>query len=221
MTISCKHIFLSGVLLFILSFSGFAQWSLRTDVVVPIRSTLYSDIYGIGTNVSAEFSVNPKGVLKLGYIHNTQIISDNMPDYTAEQSETAYDIIRKSGLRAGYKLYYKSQSDNYLPKGLYIAAFADAMYGHRVLTKRIYTQANGYSENVPIDKNGIFLGGGVSAGYTFMIGRFIVEPNFGIGLCFNPKSFYNENSSSLFSELASLPLHISVWHIELNLGWAF
>lgn len=221
MTISCKHIFLSGVLLFILSFSGFAQWSLRTDVVVPIRSTLYSDIYGIGTNVSAEFSVNPKGVLKLGFIHNTQIITDNMPDYTAEYSETSYDIIRKTGLRVGYKLYYKSQPEKVLPKGLYIAAFADAMYGHRVLTKRIYTQANGYSENVPIDKNGIFLGGGVSAGYTFMIGRFIVEPNFGIGLCFNPKSFYNENSSSLFSELASLPLHISVWHIELNLGWAF
>lgn len=221
MTISCKHIIFSGIFLSLFSLSGFAQWSLRTDVVLPIRSSLYSDRYGIGTSVSAEFSVKPKVALKLGFIHNTQIITDNMPDYTAEYSETSYDIIRKTGLRVGYKLYYKSQPEKVLPKGLYIAAFADAMYGHRVLTKRIYTQANGYSENVPIDKNGIFLGGGVSAGYTFMIGRFIVEPNFGIGLCFNPKSFYNENSSSLFSELAPLPLHISVWHIELNLGWAF
>jgi hypothetical protein len=208
-------------LLFTLSFSGFAQWSLRTDVVVPIRSTLYADRYGIGTNVSAEFSVNPKGVFKLGFIHNTQVISDNLPDYTAEQSETSYDIIRKTGLRAGYKLYYKSQPVNVLPKGLFIATFADAMYGHRVLTKRVYTQENGYSENVPIDKNGIFLGGGISAGYTFIFGHFILEPNFGIGLCFNPKNFYNENSTSFFSELAPLPLHISVWHIELNLGWAF
>lgn len=220
MTISCKYIIFSGIFIS-LSLSGFAQWSLRTDVVMPLRSTLYADRYGTGINVSAGFSVNPKGVFKLGFIHNTQIITDNMPDYTAEYSETSYDIIRKTGLRAGYKLYYKSQPEKVLPRGLYIAAFTDAMYGHRVLTKRIYTQANGYSENVPIDKNGIFLGGGVSAGYTFMIGRFIVEPNFGIGLCFNPKSFYNENSSSLFSELAPLPLHISVWHIELNLGWAF
>lgn len=216
-----KQILFQFILLLGIQNSILAQWSLRTDIVVPIQSTFNSNNHGIGTNISAEFLATTKSLLKVGFIHNTQIIADNMPDYTAEYSETSYDIIHKTGLRVGYKLYYRSQPENTLPKGLYIAAFTDAMHGHRILTKRIYSQETGYNQNVPIDKSGIFLGSGIAAGYTFAFGHLIVEPNIGIGLCLNPKSFYNNDSNNFFSELAPLPLHLSVWHLELNLGWAF
>ncbi len=197
------------------------QYSVRTNLILPVSHMIDDENYGFGFSFGVESVVNPKGVLRVSFHHQNQIISNSKPDYSAIASETAYDYIKKTGFRVGYKRYYKPAEDNSIPNGLYIGAFADLMYAHRVLTKQTYTQEAGIVQQTPIDKTGIFLGGGISAGYTFTLGQLIVEPNLGIGLCLNPRSFEGNSSNNFFSDLAPLPMHLSVWHAELNLGWAF
>lgn len=197
------------------------QHSVRTNLVMPVSHLVDGENYGFGLNLGVESVISPKGVFKINFHHQNHIISNSKPDYSAIASETAYDYIKKTGFRTGYKRYYKPAEANSIPSELYIGVFADLMYAHRVLTKQTYTQEAGITQQIPIDKTGIFLGGGISAGYTFILGQLIIEPNLGIGLCFNPRSFEDNSSNTFFSDLAPLPMHLSVWHAELNLGWTF
>lgn len=209
------------VILQLIALPLIGQHSVRTNLVMPVSHMVDGENYGFGLNLGVESVINPKGVIRISFHHQNQIISNSKPDYTAIASEMAYDYIKKTGFRAGYKRYYKLAETNNIPNGLYIGAFADLMYAHRVLTKQLYTQESGITQQTPIDRTGIFLGGGILAGYTFTIGQLIVEPNLGIGLCFNPRSFEDNSSNTFFSDLAPLPMHLSVWHAELNLGWTF
>ncbi|MDX9848042.1 MAG: hypothetical protein RBT74_13750 [Tenuifilaceae bacterium] len=209
------------VLLLLIAVQGRGQYSVRTNLLLPVSHMVNAENYGLGFSLGVESVVTPQGVLRVSFHHQNQIISNSKPDYSAIASETAYDYIAKTGFRAGYKRYYKPAESNFLPNGFYIGAFTDLMYAHRILTKQVYTQETGLTEQTPIDKAGLFLGGGLSAGYTFTIGQFIIEPNVGIGLCFNPGSFSGNSTNTFFSNLDPMPMHFSVWHLELHLGWVF
>lgn len=210
------------ILLFLLVMDGVkAQKSIETNILIPIANALDSKHFGGGFDVSYNTKVYSQGVMRFSIYHRKQIMNnDGSVDYNATHSSAYYRYFKKDGFRIALKNYRHKRDDNILPYGYYWGCFTDLMYAQSVRISKEYDSDKGYSETTSFGPDGIFLGSGFSTGYTFKFNHLIVEPNIGIGVCFNNSSF-NPNRSK--DKLASLYTEAteSVFHIELHIGYAF
>lgn len=182
-------------------------------------------------DLSIDTKLRPRLVLRSGFNTNYGILntSNDAGSIGREEHQILGNLhehnetfIKRAGFRIALK-HYPWSKDQRMPKGFFHGPVIDLQRAERRVVKSSGPSQS--EQTVYYDKvegRGYFFGGGYCAGYTFKLGRLMIEPAFTCGLGEATGNVLVPPDPNAFVDLSNIMNAWIRWNptrLELHMGW--